>query len=171
MVKHGVCSWERSVCLLAAAAEWWCGRLGWMMSGLKKLSHNDSFTSWVYESGCLCGEWCALLLLHLKCFTANMYVKAAINQTWQPCNLSVPAGRVNTGSYKRHKHISTLINAIKWSNDFSGATSHAVCAGLHRAHCHWPANWGALNNQACVYQTANTERSFTFTHKLINTNY
>lgn len=33
--------------------------------------------------------------------------------------VSIPA---SCSSYKRHKHISTLINAIKWSNDFSGAT-------------------------------------------------
>lgn len=64
-------------------------------------------TSWVYERGCLSSEWCALLLLHLKCFTTNMYVKAAINQTWQPAwfvialpavSISAPIKGTNTSA-------------------------------------------------------------------------
>lgn len=96
----------------------------------KAFSWNDS--SHLYESGCLSSEWCALLLLHLKRFTANMYVKAPINQAGQPAS-SVTAGPLCQYQllYKRHKHISALINAIKWSS--------AWCAWLHSADS--PSKW------------------------------
>lgn len=103
----------------------------------KAFSRNDS--SHLYERGCLSSEWCALLLLHLKRFTANMYVKAPINQTGRPAS-SVTAGPLCQYQllYKRHKHISTLINAIKWSS--------ASCAWLHSADA--PNKRQAFNDQS-----------------------
>lgn len=105
-------------------------------SSEKAFSWNDS--SLLYESGCLSSEWCALLLLHLKRFTANMYVKAPINQAGQPAS-SVTAGPLCQYLllYERHKHISALINAIKWSS--------ASCAWLHSADS--PSKWTALKQK------------------------
>lgn len=114
-LREAVCSQQQSDGT-AASAEW--------CQAWKSFSPNDS--SHLYESGCLSSEWCVLLLLHLKRFTANMYVKAPLNQTGQPVS-SVTAGLLCQYQllYKRHKHIGTLINAIKWSS--------ASCAWLHRA--------------------------------------
>lgn len=93
---------------LFSAAERWrsCPRLNDVRS--ERASLQWFITSWVYErgAGCLSREWCALLLLHLKHFTANMYVKAAINQAWRPlcviCQrrpaVSIPAPRNGTNT-------------------------------------------------------------------------
>lgn len=106
------------------------------VSSEKAFSWNDS--SHLYESICLSSEWCALLWLHLKRFTANMYVKAPIHQAGQPAS-SVTAGLLCQYQllYKRHKHISALINAIKWSS--------ASCAWLHSADS--PSKWKALKQK------------------------
>lgn len=116
--------WEK--CLFSAA-ERWCGCLGWMMSGLKKLSYNDSsHLEFMREAVWAVND--ALFYYYiwnvsrLTCMLKRLLIKHG-----SLCNLSMPACCVNTSSYKRHKHISALINAIKWSNDFSATVTGFMC--------------------------------------------
>lgn len=105
-------------CVALFCREWLC--VGPKVSQVNYVSSKKALLQWFMCGVILWGirmksEWCALLLLHSKCLAFNMNVKAAINQTWQLCNLSfnsdtcraavsIPQG---LGSYKRHEHLIT----------------------------------------------------------------
>lgn len=104
-------------------------RLGWMMSGLKKLFrrviHGVFMRAAVWAVNDVRFYYCIWNVPRLTCMLKHLLIRQAGLR-----HPSLPACCVNIGPpCKKHKHISALINAIKWSS--------ASWAWLHRSQTQW----------------------------------
>lgn len=124
ILRRAVCDSERSRCLFQQqsdgafpSAEW---RQAWKSFLIMIHSHLEFMREAVWAVNDVLFYYYIWNVSRLTCMLKRLLIKhgSRVICHCRPA-VSIPA---SCSAYKRHKHISTLINAIKWSNDFSGAT-------------------------------------------------